>query len=132
MKTLFIFCAFITLSGLNSFAQATNDTIYEVSVTPPAFARADVIKNRVGSHLVICDKVYSYKIINDKVKALNVGAGEPDQLITVILMGECYHLDPKKMKGQKICFRGIVSLRKGKTHMILSRLDQLTGYEQYE
>lgn len=132
MKHLLILFALINLFTIKTNAQATNDTIFEVSVTPPAFARADVIKNRVGTELVICDKVYSYKIINDKIKALHVGSGEPDQLITVILMGECYHLNPEKMKGKKICFKGMVSLRKGKSHLILSKLDQLTGYKQYE
>jgi len=132
MKTVLILSAFLILCGIKTNAQATNDTIFEVRVTPPAFARAGIIKNLVGSTLVICDQVYSYKVINDKIKAVYIGAGEPDQIITVILMGECYHLDPKKMKGQKVCFKGIVSLRKETTHMIISKLDQITGYEKYE
>lgn len=127
-----ILSAFFILFGIKANAQATNDTIYEARVTPPAYAKADILKNRVGSNLVICDQVYSYKIINDKVKAVYIGAAEPDQIITVILMGECYRLDPKKMKGQKVCFKGIVSLRKEKIHMIISKLDQVTGYEKYE
>lgn len=132
MKPLLIFCTFIFLFGINADAQATNDTIYEIGVTPPVFTRKKTVSNHVGSNLVICDKVYSYKVIKDKIKRLTVGADDPDQIITVILMGECFELDVKKMIGQKVCFKGIISLRGDKTHMIVSRLEQITGYKQYE
>lgn len=132
MKPVMIFCCFILLFGIKVNAQATNDTIFSIGVTPPPAVRNKAISNHIGQNMVICDKVYSYKVINEKIKSLNIGADHPDQIITVILMGECYDLDVKKMIGQKVCFKGVVSLRKGRTHMIISKLEQITDYKLYQ
>lgn len=132
MKRFLILCSILLAFGINVDAQATNDTIFSIGVTSPPAVRNKMISNHVGENMVICDKVYSYKVINDKIISLNIGAEQPNQIINVILMGECYLLDVKKMIGQKVCFKGMVNLRKGKTHLIVSKLDQITGYKQYE
>lgn len=132
MKAFLILCAVLLSFGINVNAQATNDTIFSIGVTPPPAVRNKMISNHIGETMVIFEQVYDYKVINDKIKSLDIGAKHPDQIINVILMGECYNLDVKKMIGQKVCFKGVVSLRKGKTHMIISKLDQITGYKQYE
>jgi hypothetical protein len=131
MKQLLFLIPLLLLFGIDTTAQATNDTIYQVGVTRPLSTRTRVLADRVGETLVICDKVYSSRIINEKIKSLNVGADTPDQIINIVLMGEAMQLDLQKLNSKKVCFKGIISLRKGKTHMIITHLDQITDYKQY-
>lgn len=132
MKRLLLCGMLFFLCSLGVNAQATNDTIYQVGVTPPPAARNRALSRRLGEHLVICDQVYSSRTVNDKIKILYIGADKPDQVVIVVLMGECYPLDVKKMIGKKICFKGLLSERKGEIHLVLSRLDQITGYREFE
>jgi hypothetical protein len=131
MKQMLLFIPLLLLFRLDANAQATNDTIYQVGVTRPLSTRIRILSDRTGETLVICDKVYSSRVINEKIKSLNVGADAPDQIISIVLMGEAMQLDLQKLNGKKVCFKGIISLRKGTPHMIITHLDQITNYKQY-
>jgi hypothetical protein len=126
MKRLLLCLPILLLFGINVSAQATNDTIYQIGVTRPLSTRTRVLAERVGEMLVICDKVYSSHVVNNKIIILNVGGEAPNQIINVVLMGEALQIDLQKLSGKKACFKGIVSIRRGKPHMVITHLDKIT------
>ena len=79
----------------------------------------------VGKKQTFCDTVYSYKIVNDSVTLLNMGADYPHQTFTVVITGKEIQLNYDTIKGKHICITGDVSSYKGRAEVLIYHPNQI-------
>jgi hypothetical protein len=115
MKRLFLLAVTIMLLLIKVSAQ-----------TVPA---KDALKH-TGKKVTICDKVYGVKITdNKKEAALYLGGDYPNQLVTVIAIGDdqvnAKNRSEADYKGKDICVTGIIVNNKGKAQITVTEPKQV-------
>lgn len=90
----------------------------------------DASKN-IGQKVIICDSVYSIKVLSS-LTFLNIGGDYPKQKLTLVFYKKDLYLlnvEPETMyKFKKVCISGKLIQYEGKPQMVIKALKQITNY----
>lgn len=118
--------SFIALFTCKASAQKQAN-LRRVNTPPPPIVKIEDASKYIGKKVTVHGHFYSYKKIDSKQRRLIVIGEAPYYSIQILIEGNDIKLNPFKLKGAHMVFRGIVSLVNQAPTIVIRKPSQI-GY----
>jgi hypothetical protein len=125
MKSVLVLICLGICVTINASAQQTIEQTLKgmANQLEPSLTAKDAAK-RVGAEVYVCDTVFSYKVINDTLRAISIGNRKRKEALIIILKGSAVKNAGSSIGG-RMCVSGKVIWDNSKPAIVVTNSGQL-------